>query len=163
MGIDKRGIERDKDITGGVEINMYYFAYGSNMNHQQMKNRCPNSRFTKRAILERHKFVYDGYARTRNGAVANVIGTGRKDDIVWGGLFKINEDNRSALDCYEGYPIAYDRKEVRVKDDEGNCYTAIVYFRAGRPKSKPSEDYRNIVIQGAKDCNLPEEYIRNNL
>lgn len=24
---------------------MYYFAYGSNMNHQQMKNRCPTESY----------------------------------------------------------------------------------------------------------------------
>jgi len=144
-------------------MKMYYFAYGSNMNHQQMKKRCPSSRFVKRAFLEGYKFVYDGYSKTRNGAVANIIETGKKEDIVWGGLFEINEDNLSALDCYEGYPKSYDRKEVKVKDDEGNHYTTIVYFRTAQPKSKPSENYRNLVIQGAKDCDLPEWYIQNNL
>lgn len=142
---------------------MYYFAYGSNMNHQQMKKRCPNSRFIKRAFLERYKFVYDGYSSTRNGAVANVIETGRKDDIVWGGLFEINEDNLSALDCYEGYPKSYDRKNTEVKDDDGKCYDAIIYFRTGKSEGKASQEYRNIVIQGAKDCGLPIEYIKNNL
>ena len=141
----------------------YYFAYGSNMNHRQMRNRCPSSRFIKRAFLEGYKFVYDGYSKTRKGAVANVIETKGTDDVVWGGLFEINEDNLSALDCYERYPDSYDRKEVNVKDDESNYYIAIVYFRTGEPKSRPSDGYRTIVIQGAKDCNLPEEYIRNNL
>ena len=56
----------------------YYFAYGSNMNHKQMKSRCPDSHFLKRAYLEGYKFAYDGYSKTRNGAVANIIETGKK-------------------------------------------------------------------------------------
>lgn len=163
MGIDKRGVEGDKDIIGGTEINMYYFAYGSNMNHAQMKQRCPGSVFIKRAFLSGHKFVYDGYSSTRNGAVANIIETVDEENIVWGGLFEINEDNLSALDCYEGYPKSYDRKNIEVKDDDGKRYDAIVYFRTGKAEGKPSQEYRNIVIQGAKDCMLPIEYIKNNL
>ena len=82
---------------------------------------------------------------------------------MYGGLFEINEDNFSALDCYEGYPGSYDRREVEVKDEKSITYKAITYFRTGKKESKPSEYYRRTVIQGAKDCNIPEEYIRNNL
>ena len=60
-----------------------YFAYGSNMNHEQMMLRCPSAIFLKRARLENHKFVYDGYSKKRNGAVANIIKS--SGDIAWGG------------------------------------------------------------------------------
>jgi len=140
---------------------MYYFAYGSNMNHEQMKKRCPSSKFIRRVFLESYRFVYDGNSSTRRGAVANIIQS--EDNFVYGGLFEINEDNLSALDCYEGYPNSYDRKEIEIKDDEGRTYKAVTYLRSGELMSKPSEDYRKIVKQGARDCNLPDEYIRDNL
>jgi len=66
---------------------MYYFAYGSNMNHKQMKLRCPGSKFKKKVYLAGYKFVYDGYSNTWNGPVGNIIKS--KNSKVWGGLFKI--------------------------------------------------------------------------
>jgi len=126
-----------------------------------MKQRCPSSKFIKRVYLESHKFVYDGYSSTRKGAVANVIE--QKDGVVLGVLFEINEDNLAALDCYEGYPSSYNRKFVIVKDEEENNIEVVVYYRIGESIGKPSHEYRQIVIDGARDCNLPEEYIKNNL
>ncbi|MBU0478951.1 gamma-glutamylcyclotransferase [bacterium] len=129
-----------------------------------MKQRCPSSRFLKRAYLEKHKFVYDGYSKTWNAAVANIIDTSTTKDVVWGGLFEINEDNLATLDCYEGYSKkSYDRKLMEVTDGEGKTHEAIVYFRIGKKEDAPCEDYRKIVIQGAKNCELPEDYINNNL
>lgn len=142
---------------------MYYFAYGSNMNHQQMRKRCPSSIFIKKGFLKGYKFVYDGYSSTWQCSVANIVKTSEENDVVWGGLFEINNDNLSALDCCEGYPYSYDRKEIEVKDEEGNIYNAITYFREKKTKGELSKDYRDVVIQGAKDCNLPKEYIKNNL
>lgn len=86
-----------------------------------------------------------------------------KNGIVWGGLFEINDSHLSALDRYEGYPKFYDRKIVKVKDERNNIYNAWVYFRIGQKQGQPSEEYKKTVIQGAKDCNLPEEYIKNRL
>jgi gamma-glutamylcyclotransferase (GGCT)/AIG2-like uncharacterized protein YtfP len=140
---------------------MYYFAYGSNMNHKQMKQRCPNSKFIKKVFLEGYKFIYDGYSSTRQDSVANIIKSNK--DIIWGGLFEINEDDLSALDCYEGYPKYYDRKGLTVSDETENKYKAIVYLRTGKQQGKPSKEYFNLVIQGAKDCGLPEDYIKRNL
>ncbi len=41
---------------------MFYFAYSSNLKHNQIKNRCPNSKFVKNVYLERYRFVYDDYS-----------------------------------------------------------------------------------------------------
>ncbi len=140
---------------------MLYFAYGSNMNHKQMAERCPGSCFVKRVYLEGYKFIYDGYSNTRKGAVANIIE--ENGNIVWGGLFEIKEDDLRSLDRYEGYPKSYDRKIEKLIDGVGDVYDAWIYFRIGQKQGQPSEDYRNIVIKGAYDCNLYQEYIRNNL
>ncbi|MCK9573483.1 MAG: gamma-glutamylcyclotransferase, partial [Candidatus Omnitrophica bacterium] len=123
--------------------------------------RCPSCKFIGRFFLENYKFVYDGYSKTRNGTVANIVEL--NNAIVWGGLFEINKDNLAALDCYEGFPKYYDKKIVKVKNETSNVYDAWVYFRIGMKQDRPSNDYRRIVLEGAKDCNLPEEYIKNNL
>lgn len=136
---------------------MLYFAYASNMNFIQMKRWCPASRFLKTVILEGHRFVYDGYSVTWDGAVGNIV---RSDfERVWGALFEITEKDRLSLDAFEGYPRTYDRKDVEVKDLEGNAYRAMTYARAGRAAGKPHPDYEKVVLDGAKDCHLPEEYM----
>ena len=138
---------------------MYYFAYGSNMNHIQMKKRCPDSRFITSGYIEEHTLVYDGKSTTwNNQAVANILLTGKRTDIVWGGIFEINEDDLTALDRSEGYnntPKNYNRKEI--KTNLG--HTAWVYFRIGKAQGEPSKKYRDTVITGADNCGLPNDYI----
>lgn len=140
---------------------MLYFAYASNMNFVQMKRWCPASRFLKAVFLEGHRFVYDGYSVTWDGAVGNMV---RSDtERVWGALYEITEKDRLALDAFEGYPRTYDRKEVDVKDVQGNVFQAMTYARAGRAVGKPHPDYERVVLDGAKDCRLPEDYVEKSL
>ena len=42
----------------------YYFAYGSNLHHLQMKKRCPNCRFIKKKILHNYNLTF----RSKYGA-----------------------------------------------------------------------------------------------
>ena len=37
---------------------LYYFAYGSNLHHLQMKKRCPNCRFIKKITLANYKLTF---------------------------------------------------------------------------------------------------------
>jgi gamma-glutamylcyclotransferase (GGCT)/AIG2-like uncharacterized protein YtfP len=140
---------------------VYYFAYGSNMNHKQMKERCKSAKFLCRVYLENYDFVYDGYSWSRKGAVANIVP--KEKSIVWGGLWEIDEEDIKKLDCYEGYPNVYTRKEVIVKDDNNKEYRAIVYLREPQKLNNPTDKYREIVIEGANDCGLPKEYIEKKL
>jgi len=140
---------------------MYYFAYGSNMNHQQMHERCPGSKFIRRVILKGYKFVYDGHSKNRAGAVANIIKS--KSSRVLGGLYEISKEDFTNLDVYEGFPDNYDRMVVEIQDEENTISNVMVYFRKWKRRGKPSMLYRKIVTQGAKDCGLPDDYIMNNL
>jgi gamma-glutamylcyclotransferase len=127
------------------------------MNHEQMKARCPQSQFVRRAFLREYKFVYDGYSTSCRGAVANIVPS--NGDTVWGGLFEIDTDCLKVLDEYEGYPYFYDRKQLNVKDDENKTRKAMAYFRTGRIIGSPWDEYRSVILQGAKDCGLPKDYI----
>ncbi|MCX8093903.1 MAG: gamma-glutamylcyclotransferase [Candidatus Goldbacteria bacterium] len=139
----------------------YYFAYGSNMNHKQMQERCPEAKFICKGILKGYGFVYDGYSSKRNGAVANIVKNEKKQ--VEGGIFLISEQNEKALDKKEGYPINYYKKDVYIQTEEGETIQALVYLREPQKPGQPSEEYRNTILEGAKNCNLSEEYIKNNL
>ncbi len=136
---------------------MLYFAFASNMNQAQMKRWCPASRFLKAVILEGYRFVYDGLSVSWEGATGNIVQS--TTESVWGALYEITERDRLTLDAFEGYPRNYDHKDVDVRDREGKIDRAMTYFRTGRPLSKPHPDYERIVIDGAKECGLPDDYI----
>lgn len=136
---------------------MLYFAYGSNLDKEQMKKRCPDSSYLSIGSLENYQLVYDGFSKTRNCAVANVVS---KDKVsVWGAIFDISQNDLDKLDIFEGYPKAYDRAVLNIKTNDNSLHQAIVYFRTGREIGVPSEEYRNIIIKGAKDSGLPSHYI----
>ncbi len=150
---------------------MKYFAYGSNLNHKQMAERCPGSKFLKRVYLENYHFLFDGYSRRWDGAPENI--TESEGDVVWGGLYEISEKNLASLDkcencnsvesksgiCSQCGEDLYAREEMDFKDDNGKKIKALVYFRTGLKEGEPSEKYLNTVVQGAHDCGLPKEYI----
>jgi gamma-glutamylcyclotransferase (GGCT)/AIG2-like uncharacterized protein YtfP len=134
-----------------------YFAYASNLNQAQMKRWCPASRFLRTASAAGFRFVYDGYAAAWDGAVGNIVPSAT--ETVWGALYEITERDRLTLDAFEGYPRSYEHREIEVKDRDGNVCRAMTYLRTGRAVGMPHPDYERIVIDGAKECLLPDGYI----
>jgi len=145
-------------------MTVYYFAYGSNMKHKQMRERCPDSRFIKAVCLNNAEFRYDGHSKKwDNKAVANIVSVdGGK---VWGGLFEVSANDIAELDSpyCEGFPKSYGKKIVQVNDAKGKVYDAWVYFRIGEVKNNPCEDYRKAVLEGANDCMLPKDYVAKHI
>ncbi len=136
---------------------MKYFAYGSNMNFEQMRRRCPEAKFMRKVYLENFRFVYDNACDWWKTA-GNIVPS--EGDVVWGALFDIHKKDLTSLDNYEQYQRRlYFRKDVLVKDDAGNETKAIVYIREGAVEAAPGEAYQDIVVEGARDCGLPKDYI----
>ena len=79
---------------------LYYFAYGSNLHHHQMKKRCPNCRFIKKMILKNYRMTF----RSKYGAADIEKKTGSK---VYGALYTISKAAERRLDVYEEYPTLY--------------------------------------------------------
>ena len=138
-----------------------YFAYGSNMCSEQMKERCPESKFISTGYLEGYKFVYDGYSDKRRGAVANVIQDGKS--TVEGVIFEVTASDLKRLDKSEGCPAKYKRDSFNVKDAQGNIFSAYVYHRTGEKLGAPSEEYRGIILKSAEEHKLSRRYIEENL
>lgn len=149
---------------------MYYFAYGSNMNFQRMKQKCPNSRFVGPVFLRNYRFIYDGLSTTSDGGAANIVKTDNENDEVWGGLYEISERDLSAIQGplatsipYVKTTDGYVKHELEVNAENKTRFSAIVYLRTGEKQNPPSKDYRKAVIEGARSCMLPEKYIKGNL
>ena len=79
-----------------------YFAYGSNMSYEQMKERCPDSKYVGIARLNGYKLDFTKMSRLRGGGVADIVES--EDDCVYGVLYSITDDDLAKLDIKEqGY------------------------------------------------------------
>ena len=121
----------------------YYFAYGSNLHHLQMKRRCPNCRFIKKIALHNYNLTF----RSKHGAADIEKKMGGK---VYGGLYVISKTAERKLDIYEEYPILYKKMFFR----HGNK-KIMTYIMIKKTKLvSPTTQYLNVIKQGYKDCRL---------
>ena len=129
---------------------MYYFAYGSNLNKQQMLARCPGSKAKFVATLPNYKLVFVGWSRQWRGGIATIRSfRGQK---VLGAVYEISERDLKRLDNYEGYPGTYDRLNITVFTEDGEAVPAITYIKTGQlEETEPSSQYLAIVQQGYRD------------
>ena len=127
---------------------MLYFAYGSNLNHFQLKRRCKDSKFVKRINLNNYSLTFRSIYRAADIEY-------KKNSKVPGGLFEISKSDEKKLDIYEDYPILYKKFYFSYYDKKVMTYTMT-------KKSKyryPTERYLNVVKQGYKDCKLDKKYL----
>ena len=122
---------------------LYYFAYGSNLHHLQMKRRCPNCRFIKKIILHNFSLTF----RSKYGAADIEKKMGGK---VYGGLYLISKFAEKRLDIYEEYPTLY--KKMFFKHGSKKIMTYIMSKKTRLVP--PTTRYLNTIKQGYKDCKL---------
>ena len=127
---------------------MLYFAYGSNLNHFQMKRRCKDSVFIKKFELKGYKLNFRSKYRAADIEK-------KRNSIVPGGLFEISKSDEKKLDLYEDYPNLYTK--IYFKYYNKKVMTYIMNYKT--EFRYPTERYLNIVKQGYKDCGLDKSYL----
>ena len=130
-----------------------YFAYGSNINLDQMAHRCPAAQVVGPVVLDGYKLLFRGNSRG-NGVATIAPHKGRK---VYGLLWKITPECEKALDIYEGFPRLYDKQDVTVQGKDGREFTVMAYVMTGlwREPSVPSSYYYNGILEGYRQNGLP--------
>ena len=132
---------------------MNYFAYGSNLNQEQMNERCSDSRPLFKATLHEYKLIFAGWSRSWDGSVASIEPS--PGTSVVGGVYEISESDRKSLDEWGGYPANYDRIHVVVATEEGNQVEAMTYIKVDRSQqSYPSKKYLAVIRQGYEGWGL---------
>ncbi len=122
---------------------IYYFAYGSNLHHLQMKRRCPKCQFIKKMILHNYNLTF----RSKYGAADIEKKNGKK---VYGALYLISKAAEKRLDIYEEYPTLYKKMYFNHRGKK-----IMTYIMPKKSKIvPPTKRYINIVKQGYKDCKL---------
>lgn len=132
---------------------MYYIAYGSNINLEQMARRCPHSKRIGTGKVRDWKLVFKYHADIVP-CEGNVLPV-----LVW----DIDKRDWPSLDRYEGYPAYYIRKTIPVTlDSTGETFDAVVYVMTaihGGALEHPSMDYFNIIKRGCEANGIDVEYL----
>ena len=131
---------------------MLYFAYGSNLNHFQMKRRCKDSFFLKKINLNNFKLTFRSKYRAADIEY-------KKNSIVPGALFEISKSDEKKLDVYEDYPILYKKYYFFYYGKKIMTYTMIKKTSF----AYPTERYLNVIKRGYKDCNLDNHILKKAL
>jgi gamma-glutamylcyclotransferase (GGCT)/AIG2-like uncharacterized protein YtfP len=131
---------------------MFYFAYGSNLHHLQMKRRCKDSIFLKKINLKNFRLTFRSKYRAADIEP-------KKNFNVLGGLFEISKSDEKKLDVYEDYPILYRKYYFTYYGKKVMTYT----MTKKTSFTFPTERYLNIVKCGYKDCDLDKSYLKNAL
>lgn len=120
-----------------------YLAYGSNLNLEQMANRCPTAKVVGASQINDHRLLFRG---AHAGAVATIEPC--KGDNVPVLVWEITPADEAVLDRYEGWPFLYRKETVKVKLD-GKTVKAMVYImNDGRPLGQPSCYYYSTILEG---------------
>ena len=131
---------------------MLYFAYGSNLHHQQMKSRCKDSRFIKKIVLKDYNLTF----RSIYGAADIEKNKGKK---VCGALYNISKADERRLDFYEEYPTMYKKMFFKYYNKKVMTYTMVKKTR----RVSPTLRYLNVIKQGYKDCKLNIKSLNDSL
>ena len=131
---------------------MLYFAYGSNLNHFQMKKRCRDSKFLKKIELKNFRLTFRSIYRA-----ADI--ERKKNSIVQGALFNISKTDEKKLDLYEDFPTLYKKHYFFYNEKKVMTYVMV----KKTPFMYPKERYLNTIKQGYKDCDLDNDFLKKAL
>jgi len=140
----------------------WYFAYGSNLSRAQMEDRTGPIREERRARLDGYRLAFNKRG-SDSTAKANIEPSPGK--TVWGIVYRCSPDALCDLDTYEGVAGGhYVRQAIRVRLDGGGELEAVTYV-AGKAfidnSLTPSPDYLRTILEGAREHDLPDDYIRS--
>jgi gamma-glutamylcyclotransferase len=135
-----------------------YFAYGSNMLTDRLRERVPSATAIGIGHLLGHALRWDKRSGWDGSGKCDAEATSLKDDVVWGVLFEFDPEDKPALDKAEGVGDGYLEKTVNVLTEDG-LVTAVTYCATDKdPALRPYHWYKALVIAGAREHGLPPSY-----
>lgn len=128
-------------------VHQIYFAYGSNMNLDQMAARCPSAQPLTEAWLDDWRLQFRGVADIEE----------HKGESVPGALWRITPDCLRSLDRYEGWPRFYGRYAVTARTPRGEqeCFVYVINRKSGL--GVPSDHYFAGIYRGYQQFGLAHE------
>lgn len=142
-----------------------YFAYGSNMFSDRLRYRVPSCQPQSIARLSSHSLRF--HKKSNDGSLkCDAFLTSDPDDNIYGVIYRIPKSEKAALDQAEGLGSGYNEKTVSLLIAEHEMINAQTYV--ADPSAIASglpiySWYKDFVVQGAIENNIPTDYVANNV
>ncbi len=134
---------------------VWYFAYGSNLDRKKFEKRAGKYLESRKAVLRDYRICFNTFHPGWNCGVADIVES--KGDDVYGVVYRIKEEQLSRLDKAVGVPQFYRRMIVEVETEKG-VVTAYTYTTVKkRGFVAPSEAYLGHILKGLKQHGWGEE------
>ena len=121
-----------------------YIAYGSNLNLEQMKHRCPTAEVVGAAEHKNWRLWFRGGNHSAVATIERERGFA-VPVLIW----RIQPEDELALDRYEGWPHLYRKETLRLTVNKKRVYAMVYIMNADRhPYGVPSADYFDTIHEG---------------
>lgn len=145
------------EISSRGEI---YFAYGSNMDRERLRKRCPSARVIATGQLKNYSLIFNmigNKVEGKGGGIANIEKS--MNSIVYGVLYRLDKQELEELTKLE-LSMNYDVIELDIHINENTDVKAEVYIgtQTNEQQYKPTARYREFIINGMEMHKFPEEY-----
>ena len=135
-----------------------YAAYGSNLDPEQMRKRCPHSPVSGAGWVQGWRLTFGGEDLGWEGSLASLVES--PGDQVYVGLYDVTPQDEQALDAWEGADTGLYRKvRVRVATLDGDRL-AWVYVLDGFEGGLPGARYLGVLADAAEKAGAPDDYVR---
>ena len=134
-----------------------YAAYGSNMDPEQMLERCPHSPAAGTGWLNGWRLTFGGEELGWDGALTTVV----EDPAhrVFVALYDVPEIDEKELDSWDGVNLGfYSKIKVRVQTLDGDAL-AWLYVLDAYEGGLPSDQRLTILVDSALKAGAPADYI----
>lgn len=136
----------------------YYGAYGSNLNIEQMAQRCPGATIVGKVVLKNYRLLFKGEVHTDNFKIdvdeereAFLTIEPNEHFHVPLGIWLVDDEHEKSLDEYEFYPEFY-IKETFDLEINGKIESVFIYIMTEKAiLSLPSQRYIDKCLQGYND------------
>lgn len=138
----------------------YYLAYGSNLNIEQMKYRCPTAKPVGTAWIHGCQLLFKG---SKTGSYLTIEKA--ENSSVPAAVWEVSPFDEVSLDVYEGCPNFYYKTEMELpvemlENGEIKTLTAFVYImHENRPLGIPSAEYVRSCKEGYQCFGFDTKYL----
>jgi gamma-glutamylcyclotransferase (GGCT)/AIG2-like uncharacterized protein YtfP len=134
-----------------------YAAYGSNMDPEQMLERCPHSPAAGTGWLTGWRLTFGAEEHGWDGALPMIVPD--PDGQVFVALYEVSTQDLAVLDSWEGADTGlYSRLKLRVSTLEGDVL-ASGYVLDDYEGGLPSARMIGLIADAAEAAGAPEEYV----
>ena len=160
-------LEMEEHLIGEViRMKKYYLAYGSNLNLEQMKRRCPNAKPIGTGVIWGYKLAFIG---NDYHAFLNIVKCDKGAVVTPVAVWEVDNNDIESLDRYEGYPDFYRKEDFEItltsldKKTQKNItgFAYVMTDKYSRHYSMPENYYFLTVLKGYLDFRFDIQYLKD--